>query len=450
MHLGCIALLCMAVCCRNGSASSSGDPQFGYKLLTEKAYLPADFDQQTFDTLWQVWPEPLRSQAQCASSAERRDMAFRRYGLTPRPDDALGRPLQYVVTSDGQWVMNCFACHGGDVYGQVWPGAPNRDYALATLISDVRQTKLRLGKALGHMDLGSVFMPLGGNRGTTNAVNFGVALLARRDDQLNLIPRRLPPKMVHHDLDAPAWWHFHKKQRLYIDGFAPKAHRPLMQFLLVEQNGPEAFREWERDFQHVFAYLSSLRPPPYPLPVDTALATSGATVFVTHCGKCHGTYGGTDDKYPERRVPWSNLRTDPVRLHALTPEHRQRYGDSWFAEGHLQEVEVDPNGYVAPPLDGVWASAPYFHNGSVPTLWHVLRPDCRPTIWRRTDREFDAQHVGLTIEAFNETPAGINSGEQRREYFDTRGFGKSAAGHDFPARLSEDEKVALLEYLKTL
>ena len=35
----------------------------------------------------------------------------------------------------------------------------------------------------------------------------------------------------------------------------------------------------------------------------------------------------------------------------------------------------DPGGYVATPLDGLWASSPYFHNGSVPTLWHGLTVD---------------------------------------------------------------------------
>ena len=40
-------------------------------------------------------------------------------------------------------------------------------------------------------------------------------------------------------------------------------------------------------------------------------------------------------------------------------------------------------GYVTPPLHGVWASAPYFHNGSVPTVWDVLKPADRPKVWRR-------------------------------------------------------------------
>jgi hypothetical protein len=44
-------------------------------------------------------------------------------------------------------------------------------------------------------------------------------------------------------------------------------------------------------------------------------------------------------------------------------------------------------GYIAPPLVGIWASAPYFHNGSVPTLWQVLDPDSRADIWTRTNTD---------------------------------------------------------------
>ncbi len=377
-------------------------------------------------------------------------MAYRRYGLTPRPGDSAGRPLQYVVTAEGQWSMNCFACHGGTVNGRPFPGAPNRDYALETLTRDIRRTKLRLGKPMGHMDLGSLVMPLGANRGTTNAVMFGVALLAYRDPQLNLLPTRLPPRMVHHDMDAPPWWHFRKKQRLYIDGFAPKGHRPLMQFMLVEQNGRAEFEDWESDYKDVFAFLSSLKAPNYPAGIDTAQAKEGERVFGQHCAECHGTYGAADSQYPERCVPWDEVRTDPARLRALTPAHRQRYADSWFAEGRRKRVEIDPVGYVAPPLDGIWASAPYFHNGSVPTLWHVLHPEQRPIIWKRTEREYDLQRVGLAVDTSSELPEGIARELERREYFDTRRFGKSAGGHDFPTMLSEAERTALLEYLKTL
>jgi hypothetical protein len=430
---------------------SAAEPERGYRLLTEKAYLPPDFDQETFDQVWRQWPEPLRSQAAKSTIDERRRMAFSRYGLTPRPDsrDDYTAPLQYVV-NDGKWTMNCFACHGGKVAGQIIPGLPNSHFALQTLTEEIRATKLELEKPLARMDVGSVFIPLGATRGTTNAVMFGVALLDHRDAELNVLSKLSLPKMTHHDMDPPPWWHFKKKSHIYIDGFAERGHRGLMQFMLVKQNGPEKFREWESDFRDVYAYLESIEPPKYPFPIDQALAAKGEKAFLQHCAECHGTYGH-EESYAGRIVPIDEVGTDRVRLDALTPAARKRYGESWFADLGKAQTRLDPGGYMAPPLDGVWAAAPYFHNGAVPTLWHVLHPGDRPTVWRRTSEDgYDRAKVGLEIESPSDIPAAVTDEREVREYFDTRRFCKSAAGHLFPDALSEDEKAGVLEYLKTL
>jgi mono/diheme cytochrome c family protein len=422
--------------------------QRGYWFLTQKAYLPPDFSQEIFDNVWTKWPEPLRTQAEKASPEERRKLAFSRYGLTPRPDDPT-KPLQYVVDAAGNWTMNCFACHGGKIEGKVRPGLPNSHYALATLTDETRALKLDQGKPLGRMDFGGFFVPLGATNGTTNAVNFGVALMAFRDKDLHFHDDRLPPRMVHHDLDAPAWWHFARKRQLYIDGFAEKGHRGLMQFMMVRSNGPEKFQEWEADFRDVYAYMSSLRPPKYPHKFDSDLAARGETAFRRVCADCHGTYG-KEASYPEKLIGIDEVQTDRVRLDALTPKHRDSYGQSWFAEHGAKKNINDPGGYVAPPLDGIWASAPYFHNGSVPTLWHVLHPQERPVVWRRTEDGYDHERVGLEVETFDSLPKGVTSDWEKRSYFDMRAFGKSAAGHDFPSQLTADEARAVLEYLKTL
>lgn len=375
-------------------------------------------------------------------------IAFSRYGLTPRPDDPT-KPLQYVVDGQGNWTMNCFACHAGKVAGQQIAGLPNSLFALATLTEETRQVKLRMGKTLSRMDVGSVVVPLGATNGTTNAVMFGVALMHYRDADLNVHSERGMPRMVHHDMDAPPWWHFRRKQQIYIDGFAAKGHRGLMQFLLIKQNGPAQFDEWESDFRDVFAYVQSLEPPQYPFPIDRELAARGEVAFRRVCAECHGTYG-PNGSYPEKLVSIDDVQTDRVRLAALTPTHRAAYGQSWFAEhGKLKNIS-EPRGYVAPPLDGIWASAPYLHNGSVPTLWHLLRPSERPAVWRRTEDGYDQTRVGLEVQTYSQLPTKTLESWERRQYFDTSAFGKSAAGHDYPEALSADEKLAVLEYLKTL
>jgi hypothetical protein len=345
--------------------------------------------------------------------------------------------------------MNCLACHGGKVAGQLVPGVPNSLFALQTLTDDVRATKLRLNKALAHMDLGGAAMPLGTSAGTTNAVMFGVLLLAYRDADLNVHHERAPPKLVHHDHDAPAWWNIRRKRFLYADGGVAKGHRALMQFLLLPKNGPDKFREWEQDYADILAWIESLEPPRYPFAIDRELAGQGRFLFERTCSRCHGTYG-PEGAYPETTVPIDEVGTDPVRFKAIPPVWRELYNTTWFSEYGRKPVNARPAGYVAPPLDGIWASAPYLHNGSVPTLWHLFHPDERPIVWQRSEDGYDQSRVGLEILAFDDVPSEARTPAQRRRCFDTRAFGKSAAGHTFPDELNEDEKRAVMEYLKTL
>ncbi len=420
----------------------------GYQLLSTKPYLPPDFTQDVFDELWQVWEEPARGEAAKAPVEERRRMAFARYGLTSAPGDDSGKPQQYIVDSAGNWTMTCLACHQGKVAGQVLPGLPNSLFALQSLADDVRATKLRMRKPLVRMDLGSALFPLGTTNGTTNAVMFGTILMASRDAELNLTSR-LPPKLIHHDHDAPPWWNFKKKTHLYSDGFAAKTPRPLMQFMLIPENGPEKFHEWEADFQEIFAWLESLEAPQYPYEIDRPLAAKGRAVFQRTCAECHGTYGA-DGQYPNKIVALDDVGTDPVRFQALSKHHRAEYGASWFGHFGQDDTIADTDGYVAPPLDGIWASAPYFHNGSVPTLWHVLHPAERPKVWRRSEDGYDRTKVGLQIDSFDRLPEGVKVPHEVRSYFNTSKFGKSAQGHLFPDELNESEKQAVLEYLKTL
>src|SRR6516164_9216225 len=215
----------------------------GYHWLTTKAFLPADFDQETFDNLWKTWPAELRDKARKAGPAERRRMAFSRYGLMERPDsDGNGPALGYVPDGPAGWAMNCLACHTGKVAGRVIPGLPNSHFALETLTEEVRLVKLTMGKPLTHMDKGSLTMPLGATRGTTNSVMFGVALGALRDKDLNLRRDLAVPPMLHNDVDAPAFWNVSRKNYLYADGFAAKSHRLLVQFVMLPRNSGETLR----------------------------------------------------------------------------------------------------------------------------------------------------------------------------------------------------------------
>jgi hypothetical protein len=102
-----------------------------------------------------------------------------------------------------------------------------------------------------------------------------------------------------------------------------------------------------------------------------------------------------------------------------------------------------PKTYKARPLTGIWATAPYLHNGSVPNLKELLLPAARrsKTFFLGT-REYDAEAVGYV-----DTPTfdGVPSFQ-----FDTALPGNSNAGHEYGAVLSDAQRKELLEFLKTL
>ena len=492
----CVGLCSTAAPFLSPNAAKAETPaERGFRYLTTKSYLTPDFDQEVFDKLYTTWEPAARDAAERATPAERRAMTFARYGLSEFPDSPRATALQYTPAPDGGWTMNCLACHTGRVAGRVVFGAPNTQYLLQTLTEDVRTIKFAVGKKFTHMDKGSLLYPLGGSIGTTNAVMFGHILLAFRDPDLTFHADRPLPKLTHHDADAIPWWHYKYKTKLYVDNFAPKNHRALMQFLLIPRNGPDKFAAWEPDYRDVEAWITSLQAPKYPFAVDGKLADAGYQVFEKNCAECHGHYrrptvagsarspqagpapsplageGGGEGSdasattphpdsypthstlvsYPERIIPRDEIGTDPVRLDAMTRQGREKYAATWFTHFGKDQTVLDPGGYVAPPLEGVWATAPYFHNGSVPTLAAVLDSATRPKVWRRTLDGYDQTKLGLEAASLDEVPPDdAKDYRKRRLYFDTSLPGKTAAGHTYPDALDAAERRALLEYLKTL
>jgi len=260
--------------------------------------------------------------------------------------------------------------------------------------------------------------------------------------------------------DVPPWWHLKKKHALYYNGMGGGDYAKLLQqigvVMIEDKTDSERITEGMRD---LLAYLHTIEPPAYPWPIDLELAEVGRAVFENHCASCHGTYGdvvgggGDDWTYPNALVPLEVVGTDPEYAKALkeSPLHVW-YRTSWYARAGRSADEgpasyADPElVYIAPPLDGVWASAPYFHNGSVPDLAGVLDSSDRPTLWTRSfrDDDYDPERVGWR---FSEPGAGEPIGT---ETYDTRIRGYSNRGHTFGDDLTEAERRAVLEYLKSL
>lgn len=206
----------------------------------------------------------------------------------------------------------------------------------------------------------------------------------------------------------------------------------------------------------VVRYLAALEPPPFPGAVDSTRARDGGELYAARCARCHGatTPGLADVRlatFPNRLVPVDEIGTDPSRLRGAENAPLDRVGEVGFDE---HAVPAATGGYVAPPLSGVWATAPYLHNGSVPTLWHLMNPDERPERFESGGHALDFTRLGiageLDADGVYRMPADYEPWSTPRVY-DTRLPGRGNGGHTRPfERLSPEQKRALLEYLKVL
>jgi hypothetical protein len=241
------------------------------------------------------------------------------------------------------------------------------------------------------------------------------------------------------------------KDTMYYDGRTDAGSvRSIMQFMLGEKTR-EQFEELEPTFADILAYLNRIEAPEYPFPIDAELAARGRSVFEGRCVRCHGTYGD-DRSYPNRVVELEVIGTDPARALAPSDALVAHYNATWF--GELDPVDEEMTGYQAPPLDGVWATAPYLHNGSVPTLDHLLDSTSRPSRFRRppsTDFEhYDTDRVGWRVEVLEPVEPEIARRDRDRTIFDASRYGLGNQGHTFGDSLPDDQRRAVIEYLKTL
>ena len=113
-------------------------------------------------------------------------------------------------------------------------------------------------------------------------------------------------------------------------------------------------------------------------------------------------------------------------------------------EQTFRAAQSDAAVYKARPLTGIWATAPYLHNGSVPNLYELLLPAAeRSSEFYVGNRLFDPERVGYV------TAAETTTGDAAFR-FDTTVTGNLNTGHEYAAELSDVERQELLEYLKSL
>jgi hypothetical protein len=427
-------------------AEADPSAERGREALTAGGYLKPGWGGDAYRRTGDLWgrdaPGPDATPEIFAAAFNRR------YGLHPAPfsNDGLPLGLRRGVGPGGEKAgitIDCLACHGGSIGGTSYVGLGNSTLDMKALMDD-------LTRADGRKPALVPFV-VNTSRGTVNAGMMAVVLFSFRNPDLSRRAFPLPLGANLPELDVPAWWLLGRKQSMYYDGrFDARSVRANMQFLLGEK-ALEELRALEPTFRDIQAYLKSLRPPKYPFPIDAAKAARGGAIFSKSCAKCHGTYGPTGE-YPNTIVELKVIGTDPARALGVSDRSVAHYNATWFGEEY--PVETTMVGYQAPPLDGIWATAPYLHNGSVPTLATLLKSHDRPARFTRPRstgfENYDRVNVGWTFERVAEPPPPSMPRHEARFIYDTSRFGLGNGGHTFGDKLSDAERGDLIEYLKTL
>jgi mono/diheme cytochrome c family protein len=419
----------------------------GRRALLTRAFNIPLWKTEAYDTAWRTWgpgfKEPPTDYAQAFMD---------RYGLHPAPYDngryPMGLRPSTFLFKEGL-ASDCLMCHGGSIAGKSYVGLGNASLDVQAVFED-------LGKASGGK--GTTPFTFSNARGTSEAGSMAVFLLSYREPDLRLRVKPLDLEL-HANLceDVPAWWLLKKKKTMYHTGATDaRSVRSLMQFMLIPSNSLKVFEKEEATFRDIRAYLLSLEAPKYPFPIDHDLAAKGLALFTKTCSRCHGTYG-EKWTYPNKIVPLDVVGTDSKRLEGISQKFGDHYNQSWFGQekGVVHGYQLsDTPGYQAPPLDGIWATAPYLHNGSVPTVYDMLNSKTRPKMFTRSFRtgneDYDPVKLGWRVQPVDQRPDPRLPAYERRKIYDTAQPGRGNGGHTFGDQFTEDERRAVIEYLKTL
>jgi mono/diheme cytochrome c family protein len=379
--------------------------------------------------------------------------------------------------------INCFMCHAGMVNGQVVAGMANNHINQ----SDPRNVRTR-GDNFGPYAVWRLGAHLDdpANKGLT---------LASKSTELDKIFDSLPLPPV----DPMPWWlmKYKKKDYWYADAAPTDAGSFSINFTTPHAEMNEHHLDHVQSVAKALAFARETQSPPFPGKLDANLVKRGADLFhgrtkpldatgFRACATCHGKYTRKDTAGdPSAPGSWSvdydfshvlrNVKTDPTyneTLKKLKPvaDHINKLEVYLAAHGAPPEAiphasVPDGDGYIAPPLVGVWASAPYFHNGSVPTIEAVLNSAERPEIWARNHQDpfaYDLEKPGMayrpvTRAEFDESaerakgkPFATQAAIDHGAIYDTTAFGHGNMGHTFGDHLSPDERRAVIEFLKSL
>ncbi len=440
-------------------------------------------------------------------------------GLHPDPSASADRPYPLGVTqitrasghygySATGFTLGCMACHSGNLFGTIVIGATNR-FPRSNAFFDAGRKLLQV---LPEPLLSRVYKLNPEERALyqsaqKNARSIGVKIplalgldtslaqvalsLARRsadewasvDPEAQKNPRAVLLDHTPADSKPQPWWNLKYKNRWLADGSVVSGN-PILTNLLWNEIGRGAdlleIQQWIDAHPEIIEDLTTAvfaTPAPqysriFPTrTIDVVRARRGETIYQTACAKCHGmaTKDWSAPHAPTlrytyfERTPVKNVGTDPYRARGMT-DLAAALNPLAFSQIYGIQIEVQ-NGYVPPPLEGIFARYPYFHNNAIPNLCELMTaPELRAMSYvsgeaRDPDTDYDHDCVGYPMGA--KTPEAWRGADHLREHtYDTRRPGMSNTGHydrifrdagpGSTEKFGPEQKQELREYLKTL
>ncbi len=271
-------------------------------------------------------------------------------------------------------------------------------------------------------------------------------------EDLEQSPYPMPPA------DPNPWWSIKYKTNLYLyperqgNSFDQMAENFMHRHIGVSKQIAPRHLPKVKDVMH---FVVQTKAPPYPWPLDSERVERGRKVFhekklgrrgIKTCATCHGNYRLENGKLIVEYVDYyEDVSTDPAVFEVgkyMMDKTLKRVDPAEVPNYKPYEQE---RGYPAPPLMGVWASAPYLHNGSIPTLYDVIKLRARPKVWARPfdPRAYDQKKVGIQV-------VDPERAHDPSFVYDTQRTGYSNKGHVYGNDWDDETIYDVIEFLKSL
>ncbi len=472
-----------------------GDPLFG--LIKTALSVTSNADFKDFKGFWNwlgLHPYPDQD----------REIP---YPNGSKPNYPMG--VSFITRGNTEGItLSCATCHSGQLFGKPVLGLTNRFSEANLLFVHAKSMTQSIGpgtfalfsganresKAM-YIESRERMQSVGVTRPQALGLDTSLAQVALSLSKRSLSPwAEIDPETIKHprpnlldqhvaDSKPAVWWNLKYKTRWLSDGSVVSGNPILTNFLWNEIGRGADLKEinqWINQNSEVIEELTTAvfaNPAPQWqnfLPessIHVERAKRGEALFVQNCARCHGQYEKAWNVDP------SNWHTVKVTYHSTTPvvnvgtDPGRAKGMQSLAEGlnplafsQAQGIVIEEqNGYIPPPLEGIFARYPYFHNNSIPNLCVLMmKPSERPRTYTSGEaidpnRDFDQDCVGYPVGA--KTPREWTQASNAKNHlFDTSRVGLSNAGHyskiftnaDESERYTPEQKQDLIEFLKTL